>query len=62
LKVKLSLIVILVLLFGFIWYNSDTAEIDIEQPLKRCAPISYKLRESATMKAYRYFDLETSLK
>lgn len=43
-KVKLILIVILVLLFGFIWYNSDTAEIDIGQPLKASYGANYGLK------------------
>ena len=28
---------------------------------ERCTPISYKLRENAAIKAYKYFDLEASL-
>lgn len=34
----------MVLLFGFIWYNSDTAEIDIEQPLKASYGANYGLK------------------
>ena len=42
---------------------TDTAEaaLAFAKVYERCTPMSYKLRESAAVKAYKYFDLEASL-